>query len=332
MKKILKNPRKLCNGMMGQNYWFNGCMDYLMECLGESREYNYWFFSDITGDSFTQIFSKNPYLSTLCLTDQLLPSVIDKAFDACGYTYEHITGISADNRFDYYGRIRVSIDKEVPVIVKIKLTGCFDSYGVICGYDNDNFYYLIGEDEQPQIYPERFFQLIFVEEKKDCPSLAEVYHRTVLDIPAMLTRPATKDFSFGRQAFTDWAESFQNGMFDKISLDDEVWYTHGGTFNCWNMHGNYLCMLGTNACAENCLHHALEMNPDMRFIERLLPLFQKHNGNGFGALISMENGFSLSPKALKDKDRMKPVSDQILETGKVLDEILDVFQNINHEK
>ena len=31
---------------------------------------------------------------------------------------------------------------------------------------------------------------------------------------------------------------------------DKVWYTHGcPEFSCWNMHGTYLCMLGTNVCA-----------------------------------------------------------------------------------
>ena len=206
MKKILKNPRKLCDGMMGQNYWFNGCMDYLMECTGENSDFDYWFFSGVTGDSFTQIYSKNPYYSTLCLTDKLLADVISKAFDACGYTYEHISNIDYHNRETYYTRIRESIDREIPVIVKMKITGSgeLDSYGVICGYDDESFYYLIGEDTQPTLYPERFFQLIFLGERKERMTIAETYRHTIMEIPAMLTRPETKEFSFGRQAFTNW--------------------------------------------------------------------------------------------------------------------------------
>lgn len=79
---------------------------------------------------------KNPYYSTLCLTDQLLTNVIDKAFDACGYSFDFITGVHTENRSHYYERIRNYIDRGIPVIVKSKLTGCFDSYGVICGYCN----------------------------------------------------------------------------------------------------------------------------------------------------------------------------------------------------
>lgn len=327
MKKTLGNARLLCDGMLGQNYWFNSCMDYLMECLGETRDYDYWFFSGVTGDSFTQIYSKNPYCSTLCLTDRLLTDVIGKAFDACGYTYDFITGVNAENRPNYYERIRNYIDRGIPVIVKSKLTGCFDNYGVICGYDDDHFYYLFGKDKQPRIYPERFFELIFAKGKKRCAALPEVYRKTVMEIPSMITRPETGSFSFGRQAFIDWAASLQSGMFDGISNDDPVWYTHSGTFSCWNMHGNYLCILGTNACAYGFLQRALELNPDMKLIEQLLPLFQRHNSNGFDALITMENGFELYPQILKDKKRMEPISGKILETGKILDEILDIFGN-----
>ncbi len=36
--------RPLISMEQGQNYWLNGCMAFLMECMGENAEYNYWFF------------------------------------------------------------------------------------------------------------------------------------------------------------------------------------------------------------------------------------------------------------------------------------------------
>ncbi len=57
--------RQLISDLAGQNYWFNGCMDFLMECLGENQAYDYWFFSGITGDSFTQMYSKNSQNETV---------------------------------------------------------------------------------------------------------------------------------------------------------------------------------------------------------------------------------------------------------------------------
>lgn len=326
MKKILNSTHLMCDEMLGQNYWFNGCMAYLMECLGEDSEYDYWFFSGVTGDSFTQIYCKNPRYITLCLTDRLLGEVIDKAFDACGYTYEFITGINEENRRDYYGNIRRYIDRGIPVIVKASPAVGSDNYGVICGYEDDRFYYLFGSDSQPKTYPDRFFELIFVKDRKERAAISEVCRKTVMEIPAMLTRPETPDFSFGRQAFIDWADSLQNGMFDEISDDDPVWYAYSGTCSCWNMHGNYLCMLGTNDCAEGFLERTLELNPNMKFIEKLLPLCHRHNGIAFEALNAMENGFEISPEILKDRSRMKPISEKILQTGKMLDEILDIFE------
>lgn len=330
MKKVLPNARRLCSGGMGQNYWFNGCMDFLMECLGEDRAYDYWFFSGVTGDSFTQIYSKDPRISTLCLTDRLLADGIGRAFDACGYTYDWITGICAGNRLDYFHRICQNIDQGLPVIVKAKITGNFDSYGVICGYDGDCLYYLFGEDATPQIYPERYFELLFIGERKHRPSLPQAYRQAVLSIPRWITREETTDFSFGRQAFADWAASLQDGRFRIFPDDDPIWYTHSGSFSCWSMHGNYLCMLGTNGCAEDFLQRALHWNPDMTWLEGLLPLFRKHNGVGFHALIGLENGFYLYPRILKDMGRMKPVCEKIRETGAVLDEILALFEENGH--
>lgn len=36
--------RPLIGMEQGQNDWLNGCMAFLMECMGESAEYDYWFF------------------------------------------------------------------------------------------------------------------------------------------------------------------------------------------------------------------------------------------------------------------------------------------------
>lgn len=40
----------------GENYWFNGCAKYVMECLGE-KDYDYSFFAGLTGDNFAQVYS-----------------------------------------------------------------------------------------------------------------------------------------------------------------------------------------------------------------------------------------------------------------------------------
>lgn len=319
--------RQLISMMQGQNYWFNGCMEFLMECLGESKEYNYWFFSGVTGDSFFQIFSKNPENVTLCYSHSMTDIAINKAFDACGYNYDYFKNLNSNiDKAKLDQRIREYIDKSIPVIARVD--DKFHSFAIICGYDEDNIYYILGEDETPTSY--HYDELIFIKDRKERPSLAEAYKNAVMEIPSTITMPETKKYSFGIKAFIDWSESFQNGIFDIIPVDDKIWYTHGdSTFSCWNMHGTYLCILGTNGCSLNFLHKALELNPDMTFIHKLIPFYEKLNMQGFGTLIDMEGGFGLKPEVIKNKEKMKPISEKITELANICDDILEVFKCVN---
>ena len=53
---IIPVIHRLVTDEYGENYWFNGCAKYVMECLGEP-DYDYWFFAGLTGDLFTQHYS-----------------------------------------------------------------------------------------------------------------------------------------------------------------------------------------------------------------------------------------------------------------------------------
>lgn len=168
--------------------------------------------------------------------------------------------------------------------------------------------YLVCEKDSPVVYPNQFTELIFVGERKERPPLNEVYRKTVLDIPSYLTRPSTEEYSFGKQAFIDWAESFQNGTFDTIPANE---------INVWNVHGTYLCMAGTNGCAEHFLKNALERNPEMTFIHDLLPLYEKHQTvfhdlayrDASGKINyqngGMQGGFNIKPETIKNRELMK---------------------------
>lgn len=133
-----------------------------------------------------------------------------KAFDACGYDFEYIHGIDDSSRDDYLAKIKQSIDNRIPVLCR-GLTEPGPEFCCICGYDDNDLLYLVCEKDSPVVYPNQFTELIFVGERKERPPLNEVYRKTVLDIPSYLTRPSTEEYSFGKQAFIDWAESFQNG-------------------------------------------------------------------------------------------------------------------------
>jgi hypothetical protein len=71
----------------GENYWFNGCAKYVMECLGE-KEYDYSFFAGLTGDNLRRF----THTAVSAATGQrLFPErpgkfrFIEDVFAACGY-------------------------------------------------------------------------------------------------------------------------------------------------------------------------------------------------------------------------------------------------------
>ena len=325
MKKILPNPRRLCDGMKGQNYWLNGCLEYVMECLGEdTKAYDYWFFSNITGDSLMHVHSKDPRVTAWCPSRNVFDAAFARrAFDACGYECEFAEHITDANRAEFLPRIKASIDRGVPVI-------CRDGKeywdALIFGYDGDALHYLIPDSDELRVLPASFESLVFTGAKKEKPAPGEVLRRAVMDIPMFLTRPATARYSFGKQALVDWAESFQNGTYDNIPAEDI-----GNEFGkAWNAHGTHLCMLGTNACVKELLARAKALNPGMGpLVDELLPLYDNIHNRHFAALAyvdgGLNGGFDIRPETIKDKARMRPVSDKIMECAALCNNILACF-------
>lgn len=140
--------------------------------------------------------------------------------------------------------------------------------------------------------------------------------------------PSNGYFSFGKQAFIDWADSFQNGTFDNI--DNEK-------INVWNIHGVYLMISGTNGCSRGFLKKALELNPDLSFISTLDQIYAKH-GDVFETLAyrdvngkndyqngGLQGGFNIKANVIKNKKIMKTISDKIMKSALYCDEILSVF-------
>ena len=57
---LIEKYIRLVTSEHGENYWFNGCAAYVMECLGE-KDYDYQFFAGITGDVFVQHY-RQPFM------------------------------------------------------------------------------------------------------------------------------------------------------------------------------------------------------------------------------------------------------------------------------
>ena len=76
----------------GQNYVFNGCMKFLMECIGEENQaYDYWFFSAVSGDCYVQVFNANKNKWSTCLSQSKFDyDLLKCVFDAVGYNFTYL--------------------------------------------------------------------------------------------------------------------------------------------------------------------------------------------------------------------------------------------------
>lgn len=314
---MLKTYR-LCDGMLGQNYWLHGCIAYQMACLGEEPAYDYWFFSDVSGDSCTQLFSRFPgVIARYPSLNTLDQAQVDALYGACGYSAE-LVPVAPGEQAAHLPRIRRHLDAGAPVLARR------EDFCAVCGYEDGALLCLPPDQAAPQRMPLDFAELIFLTGKTQKPALAAVYRRAALAIPACLTRPAAGGFSFGRQAFLDWADSLTDGrLAGQRDLDP------------WRAHGAYLCIAGTNGCAAGLVDRALALNPDLAFLEGLRPpLAARHRlfnelaygrSQGHGGPGGMEGGFAITAQALRDPARMAPLAGKIRAMAEACGEMLSLF-------
>ena len=332
--KMVGSPRVLCDGMKGQNYWLHGCMEYVASCLGLDRRYDYWFFSAVAGDSVTQLYSRDISAPVWYLSHELAGDVqLGKIFNAIGRKYTRYTGITDETRGQFLSQIKTSLDHGIPVIARGGSSGNISmdiEYNCIVGYDTEALFYLICSEKSPQSVAPQFTELIFVGEPcADLPAIEQVYRDAVMRVPEWLTMPSTDSLSFGIQAFYDWADSFENGSLSGLPEDQP---------DIWNVHGTYLCMLGTNGGGGGLFERALHDHPEMRFIEKIIPLYTElseifhilayrdSRGNNDYANGGMLGGFHIARASVKDPILMKPVCEKIREAARISEKIVDVYR------
>jgi len=333
---IIPHIRYLVKDNHGENYWFNGCMRYVLECLGEP-ELDYGFFAGITGDNFTQFYPKGAYKPGMCaVSDYFMgPDYAKWVFDQVGYACEYVTEQELLANFDtYLQKIMSSIDRGIPVI------NC--NWGVFVGYEDGGktLLYITHEMEEPgrltggeRFTEERKFyyteersmafdsiDLIFVGEKKRDIPLAQIYRDAIARLPALLTKE-TEDYYFGAGAFRAWADDIENGKYDDPAVFDEDW---------WN-YTNYVCVLATNGSDD---HHGfdrkvIELNPDMAWLEEVSALYKKM-GNMWhkdrDCLEKLGGGFNVSYKTLQNKKKRAKIVAKIREFADVTDEVVRILE------
>jgi hypothetical protein len=339
---IIPIIHRLITDEYGENYWFNGCAKYVMECLAE-KDYDYWFFAGATGDWFTQHYSYTKYsgesLSSYEMEENMggnPEKYVEDIFMKCGYaaTYISIQDLRKNTEM-YLNTLIAYIDKGIPVIT------WGSQVGVYVGYEDYGKVLLLitGNNNQPERIPLDkalyghvdsiwYFQSdggwIFVGEKKENRPLTEIYREVVYEIPQHMS-VKTDTYSCGSEAFRAWARDIENGKFDGMK-DKE--------FNAWAYHTNYVCVLATNgSCCHEFLKRARELCADFGFLEEISTLYRRtaemwggdNKHNDPDSLEALNGGFNVTLEALQDEERRCKIVSKIREFADVTDEILRVL-------
>lgn len=328
---IIPVIHRLVTDEYGENYWFNGCAKYVMECLGES-DYDYWFFAGLTGDIFTQhyTYTKSSGDALSCYKmDENPKQFIKDTFAKCGYAATYVSKQELmDNTEMYLNTLIAYIDKKIPVIKWGGMPGVFvgyEEYGKI-------LLYITGNNNQPErITLEKTLQdqgdsggWIFVGEKKESRSLAQIYKDAITAIPKHFN-VKTDTYCFGAKAFRAWAADIENGKFDKMTIEE---------FDVWAYYTNYVCVLATNgSCCHDFLKRARELNPDMSYLEKVSELYRRtaqmwggdSNRNDADSLEALGGGFNVTLEVLQNKEKRGKIVSKLCECAECADEILQII-------
>ncbi len=335
--KIIPTIHRLVTSEYGENYWFNGCAKYVMECLGE-KDYDYWFFAGLTGDVFTQHYSHTNYAGDAVssyLSEEDPARFVEDTFLKCGYAATYVSSDEVLKNTEMYLQTLIAyIDNGIPVIA------WGGHVGVYVGYEDYGKVLLLitGDKNEPErIELDKVFESkpfhgyeyksgwIFVGDKKESLPLAEIYRKAIKDI-LPLQNVKTDTYCFGSEAFRTWANDIETGKFDRMTVDE---------FDAWCDHTNYVCVLATNgSCCHEFLKRARELNPDMDFLDEVSRLYRRiaemwggdNNRNDPDSLEVLGGGFNVTLGVLQDKEKREKIVAKIRDFADVTDEIVRVIK------
>ncbi|HEX3021604.1 MAG TPA: MerR family transcriptional regulator, partial [Lachnospiraceae bacterium] len=337
----IPNIHQLITMHYGENYWFNGAAKYVMECLGE-KEYDYSFFSGLTGDTFAQVYTYDRFrgdgVTDYILSERNNMDFIEDIFSTFGYASTFVTIKQFENNKEMYIQTLISyIDKGVPVIFNHwgNMPRNRWGWGVYVGYENygKTLLYMNGELTEPEqisiddLFPavmlpgqEACGGWVFVGEKRKDISLADIYRKRIQSLPELL-RTKTAGYCFGAEAFRAWADEIESGRFDDVKPEE---------FDDWPMYTIYVCNLATNSsCCHEFLNRAFTLNSDLTYIKEVHELYDRmrfmwneQNGEDLEAI---GGGFNITLSTLQDKRKRNRIAAKIREFAECVDKVVEVI-------
>lgn len=322
----------------GQNYVFNGCMKFLMECIGEKAEYDYWFFSCVSGDCYVQVYGTNKDKWHTCFSQSKFDyALIKRVFDAIGYDFTYVeASVWTKEKSKYKSKIMEYIDKGIPVIGK----GFYSSWdgnewptdevSCIIGYENDGECFFRLPEEATNLVPfslddERPYTFVFIEQKKVNPDIAYTYRKALMEVPNLMKTPPNQnqDVFFANDAFEQWANMLEDGFYH-MSFEE---YSKSNSICQWRYYTVYICIIATNLYSKQfTTDRAFQLNPDLA---AKAYLFQRENQ----ILINLENqlkdaggDFNITYETLQDAKKCKRIAGILREFKTVNDRICNIIE------
>ena len=330
---IIPIIHRLVTDEYGENYWFNGCAKYVMECLSEP-DFDYWFFAGLTGDVFTQHYSyaKYPGDAVSCyMMDENPKQFVKDTFAKCGYAANYISNRElSENTAMYLNTLTSYIDRGIPVITWGDAPSGL--LGVFVGYEDYGkiLLYITGNNNRPErVELDKALQCshgwIFVGEKKENRPLAQIYREAIAALPQLFSIK-TDNYCLGSEALRAWAADIESGRFDGMPPEE---------FDTWAHYTNYVCVLATNgSCCHEFLKRAEKLNPDMGFLDEVSALYRRtaeiwggdRNRNDANSLEALGGGFNVTLDVLRNKQKCGKIAAKIRECAEITDEVVRVLE------
>lgn len=335
----IPNVHRFITSEFGENYWFNGCARYVMECLGaykDEPDFGYWFFAGLTGDVLAQVYSYGEYMGeavSSCMFVREGGGYLEDIFEKCGYASTFVTEKQLlANKEMYVQTLIAYIDKGVPVIA---VTRDGPPWGIYVGYEEHGktLLYLTGDKVEPvrvpleQVIdahaasPNAAMGWLFVGEKKRSIDLAQTYRDIIIDMPRLFA-VQNQQFCLGAEAFRMWAKDIADGKLDGM--------TPAQFGDGWGVHISNICNMATNgSCVHALLGRVMELNPDFSFLGEIRALYERTaqiwNNDSGNDLEALGGGFNVTLVNLQDKDKRGQIAAKLFEAAACMDRVLEIL-------
>ena len=310
-----------------------------LKMFGSEKVNNgFHFYSAITGDMFTVLYSNESPCDSGLTNYFFVPQVIKKAYASFGRECIYVSNeqIKRDHRA-VMNAIKASIDKEIPVLawgiggVKTNSgwNGDMPEGCLIGGYDGDLLYAnlypgperMVVDDDGYSAVPNGLdgtHGLFFVGGEIEPSDLRTVYTRAIEGIPSFLSAAPADGYYFGKAAFEKWADTLLEESRFADKSDDEI------SGICWGVHCSPYCNICTSS-ANQYMRAAAEVY-DIDLAKKLLPLYDKFVSLRQYIWDDLHGDFFPPAEKFRTREFREQIADVLRKLGGVCDEILMVFE------